>query len=244
MLGHPQREGPGIMDGKALREARRGQRMTQAHLALAAGVSERTVIRAERGVAVAAESWRSICAALGLDAAVTSVAVAPAPEAVASDLEGWRSDNGMRLWTAVAALAGGCCVLAAGLALAAVADADTPTQATAGMAVAAASCASLAYVVSRVLRYVGVANGIEQRRYAVDGREVVVDEGEPGRGVIRVTRIGPCKGVEEIRPYRLWPRARAARLSLAGGGHLDIEGVSASVLADLIAQGRPAGAAA
>lgn len=41
--------------------------MTQAHLALAAGVSESTVRRVEKGQAIAAESMRSICAVLQLE---------------------------------------------------------------------------------------------------------------------------------------------------------------------------------
>lgn len=55
--------------GAALHGARRRLRMTQGQLAAAAGVSERTVRRAERGLPLSDEVARSLCAVLGLDAA-------------------------------------------------------------------------------------------------------------------------------------------------------------------------------
>jgi transcriptional regulator with XRE-family HTH domain len=54
--------------GLAIRTARLAQRMTQAHLAQAAGVSEKTVRRAEQGERLQPESVRAISAILGLDA--------------------------------------------------------------------------------------------------------------------------------------------------------------------------------
>lgn len=54
--------------GLAIRGARLERRMTQAHLAGLAGVSEKTVRRAECGDRLQADSVRALCAALGLDA--------------------------------------------------------------------------------------------------------------------------------------------------------------------------------
>jgi len=54
--------------GLAIRGARLERRMTQAHLAGMAGVSEKTVRRAEGGDRLQADSIRAVCAALGLDA--------------------------------------------------------------------------------------------------------------------------------------------------------------------------------
>lgn len=54
--------------GLAIRTARLAQRLTQAHLAQAAGVSEKTVRRAEQGERLQPESVRAISAILGLDA--------------------------------------------------------------------------------------------------------------------------------------------------------------------------------
>ncbi len=54
---------------EAIRAARTGRRMTQAHLAEASSVSSKTVIRAETGRPVSDENLRSICSVLGLDAA-------------------------------------------------------------------------------------------------------------------------------------------------------------------------------
>jgi len=49
-----------------IREARNAATMSQDHLARAAGVSRRTVVRAEAGAAVSAENLRCLRAALGL----------------------------------------------------------------------------------------------------------------------------------------------------------------------------------
>lgn len=57
------------MRGAFLVTMRKAACMTQAHLARAAGVSERTLRRAERGGDVAPESLRAICAVLGVPAA-------------------------------------------------------------------------------------------------------------------------------------------------------------------------------
>ncbi len=51
-----------------LRSARLSRHMTQEVLASAAGVSSRTVIRAERGDEISVENLRAICSVLGLDA--------------------------------------------------------------------------------------------------------------------------------------------------------------------------------
>jgi len=60
--------------------ARTAARMSQEHLATAAGVSTRTLIRAEQGHNVSVESLRAICAALDLDArTLQPVAVGPVP---------------------------------------------------------------------------------------------------------------------------------------------------------------------
>jgi len=58
----------------SLRVAREHARMTQAHLAVASGVSVRTVVRAERGARIGHESARALCAVLGLDASNLAVA--------------------------------------------------------------------------------------------------------------------------------------------------------------------------
>ncbi len=52
-----------------LKRTRESRQMTQAHLAAAAGVSSRTVMRAEKGEEISPESMRAICAVLDLDAA-------------------------------------------------------------------------------------------------------------------------------------------------------------------------------
>ncbi len=57
-----------VEQGLAIRGARLGKRMTQAHLAAMSGVSEKTVRRAEAGEAIRADSARAICSSLGLDA--------------------------------------------------------------------------------------------------------------------------------------------------------------------------------
>ena len=51
----------------AIRAARKAARMSQRHLAQAAGVSDRTVRRAEAGLPIAGESALALCAVLGLD---------------------------------------------------------------------------------------------------------------------------------------------------------------------------------
>ena len=57
------------MRGKFLVTMRKAACMTQAHLARASGVSERTLRRAERGGDVGPESLRALCAVLGVPAA-------------------------------------------------------------------------------------------------------------------------------------------------------------------------------
>ena len=57
-----------VEQGVAVRGARVAKRMTQAHLASAAGVSEKTVRRAENGDRIGHESLRALCAVLDLDA--------------------------------------------------------------------------------------------------------------------------------------------------------------------------------
>jgi transcriptional regulator with XRE-family HTH domain len=52
----------------ALRAARTRARMSQRHLAQAAGVSDRTVRRAEAGLPISDEVTRSLCAVLAIDA--------------------------------------------------------------------------------------------------------------------------------------------------------------------------------
>jgi transcriptional regulator with XRE-family HTH domain len=52
----------------AIRQAREAARMSQAHLAAAAGVSKRTIIRAEQGLRIQDENLRCLCSVLGLDA--------------------------------------------------------------------------------------------------------------------------------------------------------------------------------
>jgi transcriptional regulator with XRE-family HTH domain len=73
-------------------KARREQlRMTQEHLAEAAGLSARTVIRAEQGKVISAEAARALCAVLEMDIASLPLAEeAPVPAPVrASALERW-----------------------------------------------------------------------------------------------------------------------------------------------------------
>ncbi len=53
----------------AIQDGRARLKMSQEHLASAAGISARTVVRAESGFRVSGESLRGICAVLGLDSA-------------------------------------------------------------------------------------------------------------------------------------------------------------------------------
>lgn len=91
----------GIQDqAEAIRAARTSRRMSQAHLAKAALVSAKTVIRAEAGQAILDENLRSICSVLGLDAAALSKPYPAEPRveasvALADDCHpGTESDNG------------------------------------------------------------------------------------------------------------------------------------------------------
>lgn len=61
-------EGLHLTQAEAIREARARARMTQEHLARAAGVSEKTVRRAERNERISHENLRALCAVVGLDA--------------------------------------------------------------------------------------------------------------------------------------------------------------------------------
>ena len=54
--------------GRAIRAERLSRNFTQAHLAALAGVSEKTIRRVEAGERIAADSVRSLCAALNLNA--------------------------------------------------------------------------------------------------------------------------------------------------------------------------------
>lgn len=54
--------------GSYLKRARQKARMTQEHLAMAAEVSTRTIIRAEKNAVVSHDALRAICAALGITA--------------------------------------------------------------------------------------------------------------------------------------------------------------------------------
>jgi len=67
------------MQADVLRQARKRARMTQAHLAQAAEISEKTVRRAEAGTPVSDETYRALCSVLGLGAQD-----APSPEAMPS----------------------------------------------------------------------------------------------------------------------------------------------------------------
>jgi len=53
--------------GGLLRQARKRARMTQAHLAQAAEVSEKTVRRAEAGMPISAETYRALCSVIGTE---------------------------------------------------------------------------------------------------------------------------------------------------------------------------------
>jgi len=68
--------------GNAFRTARNARGWSQQHLAEAAGVSERTVKRAERGESISGESMMAISAALDLDA----VPASPVPRRRSSEL--------------------------------------------------------------------------------------------------------------------------------------------------------------
>ncbi len=72
--------------GEAIRAARMARNMTQAHLAVLSGVSEKTVRRIEAGDRVAADSIRSMCAAMGLDA--ENLRKEPVPAAAPSPPQG------------------------------------------------------------------------------------------------------------------------------------------------------------
>ncbi len=67
-------------NGTGIRAARAAARMSQVHLAKAAGVSRRTVVRAEAGEALSAETVRCLMAVLdGFDAPVTDAPVGHGP---------------------------------------------------------------------------------------------------------------------------------------------------------------------
>jgi transcriptional regulator with XRE-family HTH domain len=98
-----------------IREARIGKRMTQEHLAIAACVSKRTVIRAEQGKPTTTETLRSICSVLGMDATdmPTVGSVRRSPKEILSDMisttgetvvwsdaassEGWRRESAVEV---------------------------------------------------------------------------------------------------------------------------------------------------
>jgi transcriptional regulator with XRE-family HTH domain len=63
----------------ALRQARETARMSQAHLSTAAGVSKRTIIRAEQGLRIQDENLRCLCSVLGLNASSLNVQEVLAP---------------------------------------------------------------------------------------------------------------------------------------------------------------------
>jgi transcriptional regulator with XRE-family HTH domain len=71
-------QGIHVDQATAIQDGRARLKMSQEHLASAAGISARTVVRAESGFRVSGESLRSICAVLGLDSA--SIAPVEAPE--------------------------------------------------------------------------------------------------------------------------------------------------------------------
>ena len=56
-----------MAQGDIIRDSRTKQRMTQAMLAQAAGISSKTVVRAEAGAPLSDEVLRAICAVLGLE---------------------------------------------------------------------------------------------------------------------------------------------------------------------------------
>lgn len=219
------------MDAQELRTTRAARRMTQAHLALAAGVSERTVIRAERGVPVAAESWRSICAALDVDAEGPAPALDPFADPILPDVAAWHAANGFGIWATVAALSAAGCVVAAGLSAAAIAETASADVSALAAAVGASSLASLAYVAARARRYARLSAALPHRRYGVAEGEVFVGSEDPRTGISTVTKLGPCASVFEARPYALWPLARVARVALANGRTFDLQGVSAPAIA-------------
>lgn len=72
-----------IEQGVAIRTARIANRMTQAHLAAAAGVSEKTARRAEAGDRIGPESMRALCSVLDLDATTLSTEAECVPAAAA-----------------------------------------------------------------------------------------------------------------------------------------------------------------
>jgi transcriptional regulator with XRE-family HTH domain len=106
--------------GERLRVAREATRMTQSHLAAAAGVSKRTVIRAEQGANVLDESLRCICSVLGLDAATMAP---PAGSLPAAGFPGrpndrfWSPAFKHALWNVAEAIAGLSCLILASVAL-------------------------------------------------------------------------------------------------------------------------------
>ncbi len=85
--------------GNALAGARQRQRMTQAHLARAAGVSERTVRRAERGAPLSDEVARSLCAVLGTDLSEVPRTCGGTPAAPASRRPMSPAELGYRLFS-------------------------------------------------------------------------------------------------------------------------------------------------
>ena len=96
--------------GLAVRAARLARNMTQAHLAAAGGISEKTVRRIESGEAVRAESVRAACAVLGLDASALRSEAELRPEAAeAFDRE--RTRQSARILAVVASLGTGCFLL-------------------------------------------------------------------------------------------------------------------------------------
>jgi len=219
------------MDAQSLRATRLARRMTQAHLAVAASVSERTIIRAEQGIAVAAESWRSICAALDVDAEVRATTEDPFADPIIPDIDAWHAANGFGIWATVAVASALGCVVAFGLSVATLVETDSAAVSAMATTVSASALASLFYVALRALRYAKLSAALPNRMYGVAGGEVYVSSDEPATGISTVTRLGPCATVSEAKPYALWPLARVARVALANGRTFDLQGVNASVLA-------------
>ncbi len=217
----------------ALREARDRIRMTQAHLAAAAGVSERTVIRAEQGKPVSAESERALCAVLGLHLSALAGRKPGLPSSTPADciaamgetvewearpgLAAWRAANAFRAWAALAAVLAGACTCA--IAMAATAAFETPSVLPRALALSTAGIAAMGYLAHRARRYAALDREVSDTTYAMTGHALwTVRQGRDGtRSMVR-RELAPAGAAVAPRPaYGLWPRVRDVVVDMPGG---------------------------
>ena len=229
-----------------LKKAREGRRMSQAHLAAAAGVSRRTVIRAEQGLEIQDETLRCLCSVLGVDACAVPARSEPEPVTPTSVLRAvierngetvaWEGSPDADAWSRevrLDALYGAHAILAfaaagAGLLYAYVAYLQDAAGAVGSNAfwLGLAGAALSALALRRVFRAVGgIGRSHERARsslYAVTDQAFYAAryDGWPTSRVGRIERIElPCdRGALRVRSRSpLWPMSRSIRLPVDNG---------------------------